>query len=131
MTMSLLLLLFLWSLFLCSLCGRKLNVAHVDGIADIQLRNIYGNSIWQITRQTLDGERPQALLKQSAKSLNADRRASRLQRNFSLDGFIHGNGMKIDMDNLTTHWRMLYFLYQRGPVRFFARDLEVNQVVFA
>jgi hypothetical protein len=35
--------------------------------------------------------------------------------------------MKIDVNNLTTHRRMLHFLYQCGPVRFFALDFEVDQ----
>ena len=46
--------------------GRQLNVANMSLIADIQLRHIYGNPIRQITRQAFDGERPQALFKESA-----------------------------------------------------------------
>src|SRR6266404_7856546 len=113
-------------LHFCGDAGRKLNVANVNGIADVQLRDIHGDPIRQIGRQTFNRQRTQALLKQSPKGFDANCRARWFERNFSLNHLVHGDRVKIDMTNLTTDGGVLHLLHERGATGSFAGNLQFN-----
>ena len=103
----------------------------MNGIADVQGGDVDRNAVRQVARQTLDCQRAQTLLEQAAEVFNAVGRADRFEGDLSLDRLVHGDGMKIEMPNLAAHGRVLHFLHQRGAIRFFAGDLQLNQNVFA
>src|SRR6266478_6180281 len=113
-------------LHFCRDTGRKLNVATVNGIADVQLRDVHNDPIWQIGRQTFNRQRTQALLKQSPKGFDANCRARWFERNFSLNHLVHGDRVNIDMTNLTTDGGVLHLLHERGATGSFAGNLQFN-----
>src|SRR5207247_1134855 len=93
--------------------GGKLDVADVNGITNVQIRNIDRDPIRQIARQTFDRQHAQALLKQSAKSFDAHRYTDRFEGNFGLNHLVHGDGVKVHMTNFTTDRRVLHLMHER------------------
>src|SRR2546423_196440 len=101
-------------LHLGSHAGRQLNIAHVNGISNVQLRDVHCDAVWQIAGETFDCQRAQALLKQSAESFDAHGGARWFERNFGLNHLVHRDSVKIHVANLPTDRRVLHLLYERG-----------------
>ena len=71
------------------------------------------------------------MLEQAAERFHAFGNADRLKRHIGLNGLIHRDGMKIDMQNSAAHGGMLNFLDERRAIRFFAGDFKLDENVLA
>ncbi len=98
----------------------------MNGVANLQGRNIHRDPVRQVTGKTFYRQRAQTLLEQAAKILHAIRHTKRLERDFRMDSIVHRDGMKIDMEHRAAQRRMLDFLHQGGAIRFFTGDLELD-----
>src|SRR2546423_6703057 len=110
---------------------RKVNVADVNGITDVQLRNVDRDSVRQIAWQTLNGQGAQALFKQSTERFDTDCGADRFDWYFGFNHLIHGDRVKIHVTNLPTDRRVLHLLHQRCAALSVTADFELNQHVFS
>ena len=103
----------------------------MDRIADIESGNVHRYEIRQIARQTLDFQRTEILVQQTAKCLDPLGNAGRDERDIGLDHLIHRDSVKIDMQNVATERRVLHLLQQSEAAGLLAVDLELDQNVFA
>ena len=103
----------------------------MNGIANVQLRNVHCDPVGQVAGKTFNCQRTQALLQQSAEGLRANGRAERFQRHLSLNQLIHGDGVKVDVTNLATDRRVLHFLHKRRAALAVAANFELDQDVFS
>ena len=114
----------------CAHTLRQREFPHVNGIANIKMRDIDRDHIGKIARQTFDLERAERLLEQAAKCFHPFRRADRLERHLGLDHFIHRNRVEIDVQNIAANRGMLHFLNEREAAGFLTIDLQLDQDVF-
>ena len=103
----------------------------MNGVADVEPGNIDHKLVGQIARETFDRQRAQTLLEQAAEIFHPIRRPDRFQRHIGVNGLVHRDGVKIEVQNVASNGGMLDFLHHRHAVRFFAVDLELDENIFA
>ena len=113
--------------------GWKLDVANMEGVANVQTRNVDHNNFRQILGQASNRKQTHALLQQTAKRLDADRLSLRLEDDFCIDFFVHRNRVKVYVDDLAANRMMLDLLNQgESAGSFFSIvDLQLHQNVLA
>ena len=113
--------------------GRKLDVANMEGVANVQTRNVDHDNFGQILGQASNRKQTHALLQQTAKGLHADRLSLGLKDDFCIDLFVHRNRVKIYVDDLAAHRMVLDLLNERKPAGglFSIVDLQLHQNVLA
>jgi hypothetical protein len=109
-------------------CGQ-FEFADVQGIADLQMRDIGGKGVRKVVGHAANFQRVNGVLEQAAAVFHSDRLAFEMKRHVSSDLGVFINGAEVRMNRSTGERVMLHILQESQRIAQ-AFDVEVDQDVF-